>query len=482
MKKLIFAIIVIGLLGGAYMLILSSGGVKLGFLEGKQAETKRGDLVRPITASGKIEPASIVQIKGKASGEVVETPFRDGATVRKGDLIVRLDPVDEQNNVDRAQADYDRALIAQRNAELTQEEREKVGIPAARAKLAQAEARLIPTKYEYENQMKLRERRALTGLDTTSPREFDEAKARYDEAQALVQAATVEVKQAQLGAEMAKQEVAASKKTAESLKKTLDDALQRLKETKVYSPIDGMVLVKHVQIGELVMSGKTSFTGGTVLMEIADVSDIYAVVNVDEADIGDVRELAPPSAVPGYVATGATWPAGTQPEAPLATLPEGTFDMSEAVDITVESFPQEKFAGVIERIAPQSQLSQAIATFKVWIRIISDNRQKLVGLLNTQAEAHFTVRSVRDAILVSYDAIRKDPNSDHYGVFIVTRNPVTGRPDSEFRRCTFGIDNGIDAEVIEGLAEGEKVWLQLPQQTEKEKEAEEKAKAKKRPQ
>ncbi len=353
MKKLIFAIIVVGLLGGAYMLILSSGGVKLGFLEGKQTETKRGDLVRPITASGKIEPASIVQIKGKASGEVVETPFRDGATVRKGDLIVRLDPVDEQNNVDRAQADYDRALIAQRNAELTQEEREKVGIPAARAKLAQAEARLIPTKYEYENQMKLRERRELTGLDTTSPREFDEAKARYDEAQALVQAATVEVKQAQLGAEMAKQEVAASKKTAESLKKTLDDAFQRLKETKVYSPIDGMVLVKHVQIGELVMSGKTSFTGGTVLMEIADVSDIYAVVNVDEADIGDVRELAPPSAVPGYVATstaGEARPAGSQPEAPLATLPEGMFDKSEVVEITVESFPQEKFSGVIERI------------------------------------------------------------------------------------------------------------------------------------
>jgi hypothetical protein len=65
-------------------------------------------------------------------------------------------------------------------------------------------------------------------------------------------------------------------------------------------------------------------------------------------------------------------------------------------------------------------------------------------------------------------------------VYVVTRNPTTGRPDYEYRVCRFGIDNGIDVEVIEGLTVGEKVWTQLPQQTEKEKEAEEQQKAKKR--
>jgi HlyD family secretion protein len=217
-----------------------------------------------------------------------------------------------------------------------------------------------------------------------------------------------------------------------------------------------------------------------VLLEIADVSDIYAVVNVDEADIGDVRELAPPSAVPGYTTAhpaqheGAASQPATQ-EVPLATLPEGTFDKSQKVDVTIETFPQEKFSGVIERIAPQSQIVQAIATFKVWIRITSENRSKLVGLLNTQCEAHFKVRSVLDAILVDYDAIRKDPNSDRYGVYMVTQKPATGKPDYQFRTCKFGIDNGDKVEVIEGLKVGEKVWTQLPQQTEKEKQAEEQA-------
>jgi len=212
-----------------------------------------------------------------------------------------------------------------------------------------------------------------------------------------------------------------------------------------------------------VQSGTTSLTGGTVLMEIADVSDIYAVVNVDEADIGEVRELAPPSAVPG--------PTATQP----ATLPAHVFDKNELVEVTVESFPHEKFFGVIERIAPQSQLMQAIATFKVWIRITSDNKQELIGLLNTQAEAHFTVKSVTDAILVSYDAIKKDPNGEGYGVFVPVTNPETHKRDYEFRACKFGIDNGIDVEVIEGLQPGDEVYVRLPQKTQKEKEAEENA-------
>jgi len=485
MKKLIIAVVCLAVLGVLYYMIRQHGAVSLGFLEGKQVVTKRGDLVRPITASGKIEPASIVQIKGKASGEVVELPFKEGAMVKKGALIVRLDPVDEQTSVDRAKADYDRAEIALTNAQLSWQARKEVGVPGAKAKKDQADARLSLVESDFEHQKKLKSIREVDqSLDPATEREYKDAESRWKEAKAAVEGAKVEVRQAELARDMAEQDIEAAKKTRDMAKKVLEDAQQRLKETKIYSPIDGMILVRHVQIGEVVQSGKTSLTGGTVLMEIADIGDVYAVVNVDEADIGDVRELAPPSAVPGYTGTrpagAAAASAPATQEAPLATLPEGTFDKTEKVEVTIESFPQDKFFGVIERIAPQSQIIQAIATFKVWIRITSVNRSKLVGLLNTQCEAHFTVRSVRDAILVSYDAIRKDSNSDRYGVYVVTRNPVTGKPDSEFKACKFGIDNGIDVEVIEGLGVGERVWTQLPQQTEKEKQAEEQAKAKKK--
>ena len=98
MKKLIITLIVIGLLGGGYYYLRTHAQVSLGILEGKTATAYRGDLERPIIASGKIEPATIIKIKGEASGEVVETPFNDGAMVHKHDVIIKLDPDDEQRN------------------------------------------------------------------------------------------------------------------------------------------------------------------------------------------------------------------------------------------------------------------------------------------------------------------------------------------------------------------------------------------------
>ena len=226
-------------------------------------------------------------------------------------------------------------------------------------------------------------------------------------------------------------------------------------------------------------SGTTSLTGGTVLVDLADVSDIYAVVNVDEADIGMVRELAPDDAVPGSTTEPApsTAPggadAGGEPPAsqPLRELEPGILDPDQSVEITVESFPDKQFFGVIERIAPQSELSQAIATFKVWIRITSENRTWLTGLLNVQAEAHFTARSVRDAVLVSYDAFQRE--GDDFGVYVPVENPKPGQLPYEFKPCKFGRDNGTVVEVRSGLKVGDVVYTKLPVQTRKqEKEAE----------
>lgn len=463
MKKVITAIVVIGVLVGVYYYVRTHAQVQFGILTGKWVESYRGDLVVPITASGKIEPAKVVKIKGEASGEVVTTPFMDGAMVAKGDLIVRLDPSDEQINVDRARAGYEGSRIALERARLSLRERKEIGLPLAKAKLQQVKARFDLATLDFEHQKKLKAIRetGASGLDPSSEREFAEAQARFQEAQALYDAAKVEREQAQIAVQLAELEVDSAQEQLKNTQKNLEDAQERLNETEVFSPIDGMVLSREVQIGEVVQSGKTSLTGGTVLMTIAEVSDIYAVVNVDEADIGQVRQLAPASAVPGMVAT--------QP----ATLPAGMIDQEARVEVTVESFRDEKFFGAIERIAPQSQLIQAIATFKVWIRITSDNKGKLIGLLNTQAEAHFTVNSVRDAVLVSYDAIKRNPQGEGYGVYLRVVDPETGKADEDFQECEFGMDNGIDVEVVRGLEPGVEVYTVRPQKTRREKEAEE---------
>jgi len=288
MKKLIVTILVIVILGGVYYYLRTHAQVKLGILEGKTTKAYRGDLVRPITASGKIEPDTVVKIKGEASGEVVETPFNEGAMVRKDDVIVRLDPDDEQRNVDQATADYESAKIALEQAELAKKDRTEAGIALAESQVQQAKARVIRTQTEYDIKKPLTQ--PSSGMPMAVPtEEWSMLEATLLEYKANLAAAQAHEIQARLAAEQAELEIRTAKERLTTAQKRLEDARERLKETTVVSPIDGMVLSRQVQIGEMVQSGTTSLTGGTVLMEIADVSDIYAVVNVDEADIGEVR-------------------------------------------------------------------------------------------------------------------------------------------------------------------------------------------------
>ena len=67
------------------------------------------------------------------------------------------------------------------------------------------------------------------------------------------------------------------------------------KDTEVYAPSDGLVQEVMVKKGQIISSGITTFTGGTALLTLADVGKLYVVSDVDEADIGRVRELAPRS-------------------------------------------------------------------------------------------------------------------------------------------------------------------------------------------
>jgi multidrug efflux pump subunit AcrA (membrane-fusion protein) len=509
MRKFITALIVIGLLVGGYFYIRTNLQVSLSALEGKMTDAYRGDLVVPITASGKIEPASVTNIKGEASGEVVEIPFEEGDMVKKGDMIVRLDRSDEQRNVDRAKADLERAKIAMERAKLTKQERQDVGLPLAKAKVDQAEARHELAKIDFDHIDKMFTGKGGGIGGAASKIEYENSSARMKEAQAALDAAEAEKKQAAIAVDLAAKEVDAAEQSVETATKQYEEAMERLSETKVLSPINGMVLARHVQVGEVIQSGKTSLTGGTVLMEIADVSRLYAVVNVDEADIGQVHQLAPPQARPGQIArgkesTGKATPAEklvakpigdnnannpgdadvpevgasalsstTKPAVEMVEFPEEMLDKDEMVELTVESFPDEKFYGVIERISPQSEIVQAIATFEVRIRIVSENRDKLVGLLNTQVEARFTVRSLSDVVLVSYDAIQKNPNGDGFGVYVPVQKPDQSRPEAEFRSCKFGADNSIVVHVEEGLDPGDKVYTKLPKKTEREKEEEE---------
>ena len=371
--------------------------------------------------------------------------------VKQGALIVQLDEEDEQRRVDQAKTELKRAEIAYERAKFALEEREKSGLPLAEARLKQAEARFE----RWDEELKRLDRVADSAKSDT---EYRNARISRDEAAAAVEASRAEVEQANIALKLSQLDIDNAQQAVQNAEKAVDEANQRLRETKVISPITGMVLKRYIEVGEVVQSPMQSFTGGTILMDIADVDQIYAMVNVDEADIGLVRELAPPSARPG----------------PPTSLPSDVFDRDEEVKISVESFPEEEFFGVIESISPQTEVVGAIATFRVAIRLTSENRYKLIGLLNTHAEAAFTAQSVKDQVLVPFDAIFKNPNGDGHGVYVRKHDPVNQRHEPEFRLCQLGVDNGLKVEVKSGLDAGVEVYTDLPVRTRKQREEDDK--------
>ncbi len=458
MKKVLIWVPLLGLLVLGY-LYLRGMRMEFGVLKGETARVSRGDLTIPIDAAGKVIPDSRREIKAEASGEVEEVLVTAGDMVQEGDLLLRLRRDDEERNVYRAEQELLRSEISLARAKVTLDERKTSGIKSAESRLAGLKARLDYTRADYEHKQRLYEK------EQEPPIEYYRAQASYLELLAQIESATADVTQAQKAVELAEKDVSLSEAAVESAKTTLGDARKRLEKTDIIAPVDGMVAEVFVEEGEVIQGGKTTITGGTVLASIADWSTCYVRAEVDEADVGEVIRIAPRSARPGHhrVASATTDAAADAPDKvpPIET--------GVPVEIHVEAFREDDFEGVIERIYPEPKSGSSIVTYLVDIRVTSENRPLLMSSM--QADVRFTAKSVYEAVLVPHEAIKRGPD-DELGVYLVAREPGGVESAPEFRRCKIGLDNGMYAQVLEGVKEGDEVFTKLPQKTEKEREEE----------
>ncbi len=263
MKKLIIAVLLLGAVVGAYFYVLWYVRAPMSWLAGKKATAVRGDLEVPITASGHIRPKSVTNVKSEASGEVQGIFFDLGDMVAKDDLIIRLDPSDEERNVERADAELQQAQVAWKMAQLEERQAREVGRPMAAAKIKQANARYTLTKSDYEA------RKEQEATDCASRKELSDKKAIMEEAEAQTMMAEAEKNQAELAVEIAIEKIKSAEQHKNAMQRLKEEAEERLDETEVKVPENGMVVARHVQEGELVMSGTTQL----------DISCIWVLVS-----------------------------------------------------------------------------------------------------------------------------------------------------------------------------------------------------------
>jgi multidrug efflux pump subunit AcrA (membrane-fusion protein) len=418
----------------------------------KYGEISRGDIRVPITASGLIHANQVIEVKPEASGEVTDVPVVEGRYVQKGDTLVVMDPDDEQRMLDRAMADYDRAVAMLTQATVAVD-RAQNNIESAKTRLKELEASEDIAKYDLDK-LELWEKEGRR--DMYNPQQLHDARARYRMTLAQIESARIAVRAAELAKQDSEAAVKSQEATVTSARKNLEDAEERLRETTVLAPQEAIVTQVFVKPGMLVQSGTQSLTGGTPLMTLADVSKKKVIARLQEADYGRVLDISPLDALPE-----------------MPKLREAAEQDAERIEsrsgivrITVDAFPDDYFEGQIGRVEPQGKLASgsSVIQFDVHVEIIDPMRHKLP--LGAQAQVEFTVESAIDVLRVPAEAVKT--LEDQRGVYVKVDPPAGEAFGKEFVPCRFGITDGEYTEVLEVLGTeelkaGMTVYTKLPQ-------------------
>lgn len=201
-----------------------------------------------VTANGKIQPAQDVKISSDVSGEIIELAVKEGDQVKKGQLLVKINP--------------DIYIAAKNRAE--------AALNSARANLATAKARYAQSKAQFINAEKTFQRnKELIANGAISQSEYDNAVSAYEVAKA--------------DAEAAEQGARASEFSVKSAEATRKEANDNLNRTEIYAPQAGTISSLAVEEGERVVG--TAQMAGTEMMRISDMNMMEVHVDVNENDI-----------------------------------------------------------------------------------------------------------------------------------------------------------------------------------------------------
>ncbi|MFH0991792.1 MAG: efflux RND transporter periplasmic adaptor subunit [bacterium] len=229
MKKVLIVLAIVVVVGGAAGYLFLGNGAKVETQTTGQIirveKIVRGDLNLTVSANGIVQPINKVEIKSKASGQVIELNFVEGMEITKGTLLIALDERTSKNDHEQAKADLE---------------------------LSEASAK--------QSENNLRRAQELFSKKLNSEQERDQANVDYVRSQTSLLKSRA----------------------------ALANVEEKLADTRITAPISGVILSKSVEIGQIIASGVSNVGGGSLIATIADMNEVYVETNVDEVDIGRV--------------------------------------------------------------------------------------------------------------------------------------------------------------------------------------------------
>lgn len=341
----------------------------------------RGKAVDAVYATGTVEADDRVHVKAKTSGSIAEILVKEGQAVKKGDLLARIDNPVVTFDLKRGQADLS-AAAAQAGGNAPQIAALRAQADAIKADLATARADLGRTE-------------ALVKGGSIAEADLDRARARVTQLEGQLAANEAQQRALRIDLDANAQRQAAAVQSLAS----------RVSDTEVRSPLDGVVLAKSIEIGEVVAINQTLF-------KVGDTRKLILEVSVDEADVARVHDGA-----------------GGKPASPAA--------------VSLYAFPKEVFRGHVFDVLPDANRDRK--AFLVKVRLDAPPAGLRSGM---SAEVNIIAREEAGVLLAPSEA-----EADG-SVWVVKGGRAHKQP------VTIGIRDLLRVQVQSGLAEGDEVVVE----------------------
>ena len=383
-------------------------------------EVNKDAITVRITASGTIEPIRTVNLSPKTAGTVEELYVEQGDKVEAGQIIARMDSeqinaqiVQFEAGVAEARAQLDEALRGPTSTDIRQVE---ASVSQTRAQLEDARARLTLAEDEATRNQSLFDRGAISGSDldrSLSGRRS--ANAGLDQASAQVAEAEQRLVDAKNGSES--ETIAQAKARLSRAEGQLQSAQAQLADTEIRTPFAGIITQRFASKGAFVTPTATAsdVTSATSTAIVALASGLEAIAEVPEADVSKIK-------------------------------------VGQAVEIQADAFPEEVFEGQVKLIAPEAIERQNVTVFQVRVALLTGT-DRLRSNMNTTVS--FIGDKLDDALVIP-------------AVAVITQSGETGVlvPDeagqAQFKPVVLGSQVGDRIQVVDGLASGDRVFIDLP--------------------
>ncbi len=407
------------------------GSKKVGWVT---EEVDRGDIRQVISATGSLSALKTVEVGCQISGIVasISVDFNDRVTA--GQLIAQIDPSTHEAQVQQATANLmqsrssERNLIAQRQNLLASQQTAAADRDVSRANARKAKVALEDAQRNLKRISELYQRKLVAQSD------LDSAQTAVDSAAAALEAAEAQVKatiskeeavKAQIEAITAQHEGALAQ--IEQMTAQLNVAKINLERTRIYSPVDGVVISRNVDVGQTVAA---SLQAPTLFTIAEDLRKMQINTAVDEADIGKVRE-------------------------------------GQKVFFTVDAYRGREFVGTVDQVRLSPTVTSNVVTYAVMVNVENTDLALKPGMT---ASVEILVEEKKNVLRIPARAqFFRIP--DEYRAQVASDTPLEEKPDvtriwvlnhrrPEPREVVIGLSTSQLAEVVGGnLGVGEQVII-----------------------